>query len=69
MLRKEEYLRLISARGDCYGGNGGVLDLLNWCGKLGVREVTREEARAFWENPCCKWENVCAKGNINGKQC
>lgn len=69
MLCRDEYLRLISARGSRYGENGGLLDLLNWCGKLGVREVTREEARAFWENPCCKREDVCGKTEKTGKQC
>ena len=30
MKTREEYLELISARGDRYGGSGGLYDLLEW---------------------------------------
>lgn len=51
MNRKEEYLRNISLRGDQYGGRGGLLDLLTWCGKLRLLDVSEEDARRFLENP------------------
>ena len=46
---KWRYIRLISKRGSAYGGNGGVLALLEWCGKRNTMDVTLEEAKAFWE--------------------
>lgn len=49
MTDRDKYLRAISLRGGRYGGNGGLLDLLNWCGKTGVRDVTESEARIFLE--------------------
>ena len=45
------YLREISKRGDRYGGSGGILDLLRWCGKPNTCSVTLEEARSFYERP------------------
>lgn len=51
MTQKEEYLKNISARGNATGGNGGLLDLLEWCGKIGLYQVTEEEARLFWVDP------------------
>lgn len=50
MRSKEEYLMAISARGDHYGGHGGVLDLLQWCNKLNTQEVSLEDAARFYEN-------------------
>ncbi len=46
-----EYLTAISRRGDAYGGGGGILDLLEWCGKPSTRAVTEEEARRFYDDP------------------
>lgn len=51
MREKDRYIRMISRRGNADGTGGGLLDLLDWCGKLGLRDVTREEARRFWERP------------------
>ncbi|MEG1403934.1 MAG: hypothetical protein RSC52_00370 [Oscillospiraceae bacterium] len=48
-MTKWDYIRLISAYGDRCGYNGGIYDLLVCCKKLSTREVTEEEARAFWE--------------------
>jgi hypothetical protein len=46
-----EYLTAISRRGDRYGENGGILDLLSWCGKQNTQDVTLEEARRFYSDP------------------
>lgn len=46
-----EYITAISNRGDAYGGHGGVLDLLAWCGATGTLEVTLEDAKRFYEDP------------------
>ena len=46
-MTKWEYIRKISACGDRYGNNGGIFDLLRWCGKTNTLEVTEEEARDF----------------------
>ena len=51
MKTREEYLELISARGDRYGGSGGLYDLLEWSGRIRLPDVTLAEARAFYENP------------------
>ncbi|MEG1432626.1 MULTISPECIES: hypothetical protein [Eubacterium] len=51
MDKKSEYLKEISKRGDHYGYQGGIYDLLTWCEKMSVLEVTEEEARRFLENP------------------
>lgn len=48
-MTKWEYIRLISKRGSYDGGNGGILDLLQWCSKANTAQVTLEEAKAFWE--------------------
>lgn len=45
------YMKQIRERGDVYGGSGGTLDLLTWCGKFCTRDVTLEEAKLFFENP------------------
>lgn len=50
-MSKSEYIRLISHRGDAYGGKKGTLDLLVWCGKMNLLGVTEDEARQFWEDP------------------
>lgn len=50
-MTKGEYLELISKRGDDYGSNGGILDLLSWCRKPNTHSVTLEEARRFFESP------------------
>ena len=55
MENKDYYIQLISARGDRYGGHGGVLDLLLWCSKNSLRDVTAEEARIFYEAPDSKY--------------
>jgi hypothetical protein len=55
------YLAAISARGDRYGGSGGVLDLLTWCGKLSTQSVTPEEAKRFYDNPRSPHEALCEK--------
>lgn len=47
----DDYLRLISRRGDREGRCGGLLDLLDWCDKMALRDVTEAEARRFWEDP------------------
>ncbi len=55
MSKRDDYLQQISKRGDVYGGNGGLLDLLIWCDKVKLPDVTEDEARAFLENagaPC-----------------
>ena len=44
-MTKWEYISKISACGDRYGNNGGIFDLLRWCGKTNTLEVTEEEAR------------------------
>ncbi len=44
-----DYLKKISKRGDAYGGNGGILDLLMWCDKENTASVSLEEAMQFWE--------------------
>ena len=51
MKTLNEYLNAISKRGDRYGGNGGVLDLLLWCNKQNTQQVTIEEVRQFYEDP------------------
>ena len=48
-MTKWDYIRLISKKGSPDGTHGGVLDLLQWCGKPNTAAVTEEEARAFWE--------------------
>ena len=48
-MTKWDYITLISKNGACYGTDGGILDLLQWCGKLNTMQVTEAEARAFWE--------------------
>lgn len=45
----DQYLKQISDRGDATGRKGGLLDLLDWCGKDRLWDVTIEEARAFLE--------------------
>jgi hypothetical protein len=59
-----EYITAISKRGDAYGGHGGVLDLLYWCGVDGTQEVTLEDAKRFYEDPLqpyAKTEQAIAK--------
>ena len=51
MKTLNEYLNAISKRGDRYGRNGGILDLLLWCDKQNTQQVTIEEARKFYEDP------------------
>jgi len=51
MKTLNEYLNAISKRGDRYGSNGGILDLLLWCNKQNTQQVTIEEARQFHEHP------------------
>jgi hypothetical protein len=51
MKTLNEYLNAISKRGDRYGRNGGILDLLLWCDKQNTQRVTIEEARQFYEDP------------------
>ncbi len=60
MQSKIEYLSAISKRGDAYGGHGGILDLLEWCGKQNTQEVTAEEAERFYENPKQPYEASAA---------
>lgn len=50
-MAKWEYIDRISKRGDRYGRNGGVLDLLVWCKKTNTASVTEGEAYAFWLDP------------------
>ena len=50
------YLKELSARGDKFGGSGGVLDLLFWCNKASTREVNLEEAKRFLEDPKSPYE-------------
>lgn len=57
-MDKLEYLNKISQRGDHYGGHGGVLDLLIWCGKNNTASVTAEEARVFLETPLVSYAEV-----------
>ena len=52
-MNKLDYISLISKRGDRYGYNGGVYDLLSWSGKLNTVMVTESEAKDFWEH----WPN------------
>jgi len=63
----EEYLIKISARGDRYGGNGGALDLLDWCGKRGLREVRSEEARFFYDTPDLPYREFLRAAGERGK--
>ena len=51
----DDYLDRISHRGKPDGTGGGLLDLLTWCGKLGLRDVTEDDARRFWEDPDCDY--------------
>ena len=48
-MTKWEYISLISKQGTTYGYDGGVLDLLEWCGKPNTTDVTLEEAKELWE--------------------
>lgn len=57
-MEKLEYLHRISQRGDRYGGHGGILDLLIWCGKGNTAAVTAEEARVFLENPLAVYKQL-----------
>lgn len=56
MSSKDAYLSMISERGNERGGGGGLLSLLEWCGKVGLYQVTEEEARRFWEEPDSPYE-------------
>ena len=47
LSRLDQYFKQISQQGAPDGSNGGLLDLLSWCGKLGLREVSEEEAALF----------------------
>jgi len=49
MERRGNYLNLILQRGT--GTDGGLLDLLNRCGRLGLFDATEDEARRFREDP------------------
>ena len=51
MNQRDAYLEQISRRGDAYGGRNGLLDLLNWCEKMRLPDVTEEEARIYLESP------------------
>lgn len=55
MNRRDDYFKLISKRGSAYGEQGGLLDLLIWCRKIGLKDVTIDEARAFYENPAAPY--------------
>lgn len=57
-MEKLEYLTKISHRGDRYGGHGGILDLLTWCGKPNTASVTVDEARVFLENPLSVYSEI-----------
>lgn len=49
--KKWEYIQTISKRGDDYGNRNGTLDLLLWCGKQNLMQVTEAEARQFLLDP------------------
>ena len=51
MDMRDSYLKMISGRGDSHGHREGLLDLLDWCGKSGLYQVTEEDAKRYWENP------------------
>lgn len=51
MDMRDHYFKMISERGSETGTEGGLLDLLTWCKKTGLYQVTEEEARGFWEHP------------------
>lgn len=55
-MTKSEFISLISHRGDAYGGKNGTLDLLMWCNKISLAQVTKEEAQRFWEDPLAPYE-------------
>ncbi|MDO4540894.1 MAG: hypothetical protein Q4B48_07360 [Syntrophomonadaceae bacterium] len=55
-MKKDDYIKLISSRGNAYGEKGGTLDLLKWCNKRGLFQVTEDEARRFWEDPNSAYE-------------
>ena len=58
-MDKWDYIRLISSRGDRYGYQGGVYDLLEWCKKENTTLVTAQEAKEFWEHwPHSKCEDI-----------
>ena len=57
----DDYLHLISKRGRRDGSGGGLLSLLDWCGKTGLREVTEDEARRFWQDPSQPYEEPFTK--------
>lgn len=60
---KDRYFKLISGRGAPDGTNGGLLSLLQWCGKIGLRSVTLEEAKSFWEDPDQPYGDVKKAGD------
>ncbi len=49
MPQISKLIKEIREHGDANGHSGGILDLLAWCQKSGVQDVTEEEARTFLE--------------------
>lgn len=49
MTELDMLIKKISRRGD--QGGPGLLELLDWCGKTGLCQVTEQEARTFWLRP------------------
>ena len=68
MSKLDDYLRQISKRGDAYGGHGGLLDLLMWCDKGKIPDVTEEEARIFLEDPGTLYPQISGKEIENGEK-
>lgn len=49
---KEEYIKKISKLGDRYGNT--LIDLLDYYNKFGLRELTLEEVKYYYENVLMK---------------
>lgn len=46
-MSKDDYIKMISAKSDCYGDK--LLELMAKYNKSNLRDITLDEAREFWE--------------------